>query len=37
MVELSVMCGIKAKLEIKDKIGNTILLSAGEENVSKGG
>lgn len=31
MVELSVMCGVKAKLEIKDSFGNLIVLDAGEK------
>jgi hypothetical protein len=33
MVELSVMCGIKAKLEIKDSFGNLIVLDAGEREA----
>lgn len=34
MVELSIMCGIKAKLEIKDNFGNLIVLDAGHKENS---
>jgi hypothetical protein len=34
MVELSVMCGINARLQIKDCFGNLIVLKAGEKDVT---
>lgn len=35
MVELSIMCGIKAKLEIKDTFGNVIVLDSGQNELLK--
>lgn len=31
LVELSIMCGIKAKLEMKDSFGNLIVVDAGHQ------
>lgn len=35
MVELSIMCGIKAKLEIKDTFGNVIVFDSGQNELLK--
>lgn len=35
LVELSIICGIKAKLEMKDSMGNLIVVDAGNEEVAE--
>lgn len=32
LVELSIICGIKAKLEMKDSMGNLIVVDAGNRD-----